>query len=96
MTLAVLDGARSIEAALIAGDPGRPVNLSLSASTTIGNYVLPQLLARFCSQFPSAQLEVRIGNSLDVVTSVQNFGFGPRPDRGPMPRARNDRDATMG
>jgi DNA-binding transcriptional LysR family regulator len=73
MALAVLDGARSIEAAFIAGDPARPVNLSLSASTTIGNYLLPQLLARFCAQFPSAQLEVQIGNSLDVVTSVQNF-----------------------
>ena len=39
----------------------------------MGTTSCPGLLARFCSQFPSAQLEVRIGNSLDVVTSVQNF-----------------------
>jgi DNA-binding transcriptional LysR family regulator len=73
MALAVLDGARSIEAVCLADEQSLPVSLNLSASTTIGNYVLPGLLARFCERAPSARLQVQIGNSLDVVRAVRAF-----------------------
>jgi DNA-binding transcriptional LysR family regulator len=73
MALAVLDGARSIETAFISGERAAPVSLELSASTTIGNYLLPGLLARFSERVPSARLQVQIGNSLDVVTAVRAF-----------------------
>jgi len=71
--LAVLDGAQSIETAFLAGDRSLLVDLHLFASTTVGNYILPRLLARFREAAPTAKLEVRIGNTLDVVTAVRDF-----------------------
>src|SRR3984885_8204581 len=45
--LAVLDGARSIEATRAFGSQAPPMDLRLFASTTIGNYILPRMIARF-------------------------------------------------
>ena len=73
MALAVLDGARSLEAAFAPGSETLPVDLHLYASTTIGNYILPALLARFQGAVPATRLELRIGNTLDVVTAVRDF-----------------------
>lgn len=84
--LAVLDGARNIEASFHSGDPGPIADLRISASTTIGNYLMPRLLAGFRKQYPRAQIELRIGNTLEVVTAVREFatdmGFieGPAQD----------------
>jgi len=71
--LAVLDGAQSIETAFLAGDHATFVDLHLFASTTVGNYILPRLLASFRETAPTAKLDVRIGNTLDVVTAVRDF-----------------------
>jgi DNA-binding transcriptional LysR family regulator len=71
--LAVLDGAKSIEATRSFGDQAFPMDLHLFASTTIGNYILPRMLARFARQFPIARLQLRIGNTLDVIGAVQEF-----------------------
>jgi DNA-binding transcriptional LysR family regulator len=73
MALAVLDGARNVESALVGADQSLLVDLHLFASTTIGNYILPPLLARFRELVPTARLELRIGNTLDVVTAVRDF-----------------------
>jgi DNA-binding transcriptional LysR family regulator len=73
MALAVLDGAQSLEAAFASAAEALPVDLHVYASTTIGNYILPSLLARFKDALPSARLELRIGNTLDVVTAVRDF-----------------------
>ena len=71
--LAVLDGAKSIEATRVLGSQALPMDLRLFASTTIGNYILPRMLARFAQQLPIARLEMRIGNTLDVIGAVQEF-----------------------
>jgi len=73
MALAVLDGAQTLEAAFASHAAALPVNLHIYASTTIGNYILPSLLARFKEAVPSARLELQIGNTLDVVTAVRDF-----------------------
>jgi len=70
--LAVLDGARHVEAAFAPADSASFVDLHLFASTTIGNYILPPLLARFRELVP-ARFELRIGNTRDVVTAVRDF-----------------------
>ena len=50
------------------------MRLKLAASSTIGNYVLPALLASFRQQIaPDSQLDVLIGNTQDVVDAVQRF-----------------------
>jgi DNA-binding transcriptional LysR family regulator len=71
--LAVLDGAKGIEATRAIGDQSFPMDLRLFASTTIGNHILPRMLARFADQSPIARLEVSIGNTHDVISAVQEF-----------------------
>src|SRR6202046_3672749 len=73
MALAVLDGAQSLETAFLSNARALPVELHIFASTTIGNYILPALLARFKEVVPAARLELQIGNTLDVVTAVSDF-----------------------
>ena len=64
--LAVLDGARHLEAAFASADGSSFVDLRLSASTTIGNYILPPVLARYRELCPAARLELKIGNTRTV------------------------------
>src|ERR1700744_2720057 len=73
MALAVLDGAQSLESAFTSNNQALPMELHIFASTTIGNYILPSLLARFKERAPTARLELQIGNTLDVVTAVRDF-----------------------
>jgi DNA-binding transcriptional LysR family regulator len=65
----VLDRVRDIEAG--AGD--RPLNLKLCASLTVGNYMLPSLIARFTRRHRDAQFHVAVGNTDHVVASVLQF-----------------------
>src|SRR5882724_7437873 len=71
---AVLDGAQDIEDSFGSGGTGGLLDLKIFASTTIGNYILPRVLARFRRLHPDAVLDLRIGNTLDVVTAVREFG----------------------
>jgi DNA-binding transcriptional LysR family regulator len=71
--LAVLDGARNLETAFLSTKHAALVDLHLFASTTIGNYILPRLLARFRDLMPGAQVQLQIGNTRDVVTAVREF-----------------------
>lgn len=71
--LAVLDGARSIETLFQSGDSGSTADLRVFASTTIGNYLLPRLLAGFRERYPQSRIDLRIGNTLDVATAVRDF-----------------------
>lgn len=67
---ALLDHADALERATVQPN----VRLKLAASSTIGNYVLPALLASFRQQIaPDSQLDVLIGNTQDVVDAVQRF-----------------------
>jgi DNA-binding transcriptional LysR family regulator len=63
---AMLRGAQEIEQVFQSGQLA-PVRLRLAASTTIGNYVLPPLLASFQQQWPRARIDLRIGNTQEVV-----------------------------
>ncbi len=41
--------------------------LAIGASTTIGNYVLPPLIAAFHAQYPAIRLTLQIGNTHDLL-----------------------------
>ena len=64
----VLDRVRDIEAGA-----GRRLDLRLCASLTVGNYMLPSLIARFSRRHPDARCHVAIGNTEHVVQSVVQF-----------------------
>ncbi|MCA8965938.1 MAG: LysR family transcriptional regulator [Planctomycetes bacterium] len=45
--------------------------LRLGASSTIGTYVLPQLLGSFALQHPRVEVDLEIGNSAEVETALE-------------------------
>ena len=54
-----------------AGTP--PLDLRIGASTTIGNYLLPGRVAALLATHPQARVDLRIGNSAEVVAAVQRL-----------------------
>jgi DNA-binding transcriptional LysR family regulator len=69
--LAILDGARTAAAAF--AQAGGASDLRLFASTTVGNYMLPPLLASFYAREPNAQIQLRIGNTHEAIEAVRQF-----------------------
>ncbi|HEY4368799.1 MAG TPA: LysR family transcriptional regulator [Steroidobacteraceae bacterium] len=69
----LLDGAQSIEDGFESDGNRTTLDLRLAASTTIGNYVLPPLLASFRTELPLAHFSLRIGNTQDVANAVTDF-----------------------
>jgi len=71
---AVLDGAAGIERdfgiAAGARDATAPSQLRVGASTTIGNYLLPTLIADWRRTRPDAQVDVAIANTAAVAAAV--------------------------
>ncbi len=67
--LATLEQASEIEQ-LFREDNGA---LRVYASSTIGNYSLPEIIARYRRDFPALPLELSVGNSQDVINAVADF-----------------------
>lgn len=72
---ALLNAAQEIEAqfgvgAADGGKDGLATRLRIGASTTIGNYLLPALVASFQRAWPAVALDVHIGNTREVAASV--------------------------
>ena len=71
---AVLDGAAGIERdfglGTAAGAHAAPSLLRIGASTTIGNYLLPTLIANWQRAQPGAQVDVSIANTGAVAAAV--------------------------
>ncbi|PHM63686.1 DNA-binding transcriptional regulator YeiE [Xenorhabdus ishibashii] len=47
--------------------------LRLAASSTIGNYMLPEMLAKYRQDYPETPLELNISNTGDVIRAVVEF-----------------------
>ncbi len=89
--LALLDGAASIEKMSHDGT-AQAQSLRIGASTTIGNYVLPRMLARFVSaQQPSQasawQSKVTIQNTAAICDAVASFELDVGLIEGPCHQA---------
>lgn len=71
---AVLDGAAGIERefglGIGSGQAGAPSLLRVGASTTIGNYLLPTLIAGWQRAHPGAPVDVQIANTGAVAAAV--------------------------
>ncbi len=68
-TVALLEQAGEIEQ-LFREDNGA---IRVYASSTIGNYILPEAIARYRRDFPTLPLELSVGNSQDVINAVMDF-----------------------
>ncbi len=67
--LSLLERATEVEQLFQAGNGA----LRIAASTTIGNYILPQMLGNFHHNYPDIPLEMSIGNTEEVVKLVSEF-----------------------
>lgn len=67
--LALLEQSEEIEQ-LFRRDNGA---LRIYASSTIGNYLMPEMIARYRQDFPAIPLELYVGNTQDVVNAVSEF-----------------------
>jgi len=67
--MALLDHANDIELLFKQGQGA----LSLAASSTIGNYLLPAVIADYRRDLPDARLELTVGNSQEVIDAVAHF-----------------------
>lgn len=98
--LAMLEQAQELETLFVGGRS----KLKLGASTTIGNYLLPKVVASYNHDFPAINLILNIGNSAEVVMAVANFdvdiGFieGPchRPELEVKPWFRDELAIVVG
>lgn len=48
-------------------------HLRIGASHTIGEYLLPHFLGKFCTKYPDIEIEVIIGNTTEVTSMVKAF-----------------------
>lgn len=70
--LSVLEQVRGMEQAFAGtGGGGLPVRLCVAASTTVGSYVLPPVLALLARSHPHISVDVRIANTREVEHAVQ-------------------------
>lgn len=69
----ILDTASLIEQQFASGDDAGAAGLHIGASTTIGIYDLPKILAGFSEKQAHANPRVFIANTADVATAVANF-----------------------
>lgn len=68
--LGLLEQARGIEQAFVVQGSGLPVRLRLAASTTIGSYVLPPVLAALARSHPQVAVDLQIANTAEVAEAV--------------------------
>jgi DNA-binding transcriptional LysR family regulator len=67
----LIDRAQELEQVFRKTD--RAVDLRLAASSTIGNYMLPQLIGRFRAARPGSRIELEVGNTQQVMQRVLQF-----------------------
>ncbi len=67
--ISLLEQAKEVEQ-LFRDDDGA---IRIGASSTIGNYLLPGMMANYRHDFPNALLEMSVGNSLEVIQAVSDF-----------------------
>ncbi|MNJ43112.1 HTH-type transcriptional regulator CysL [compost metagenome] len=46
-------------------------SIQIGASFTIGEYILPRLLAKFAEQYPEVDLQLTIGNTEEIVAAIR-------------------------
>ncbi len=69
----MLDAAATIEQQFAVAQGGAGAGLHIGASTTIGNYLLPGILAASGFRSADARPRVMIANTSDIVAAVANF-----------------------
>jgi DNA-binding transcriptional LysR family regulator len=67
--MAILDQTRGIEALFAQGGAA----LRVGASSTVGNAILPEVMAAFCRAYPAAQFCLQVANTQAIAEAVAQF-----------------------
>lgn len=68
----MLDAANTIEQQFLKPDQAG-AELHIGASTTIGSYLLPAMVAAYRRQHPQLRIRALVANTADIVAAVSNF-----------------------
>jgi DNA-binding transcriptional LysR family regulator len=83
----MIDAAQTMEHQFATTARASAAGLHIGASTTIGSYLLPAMLAAYGARFGDAPMRATIANTSDIVAAVANFevdiGFIEGPCREP-------------
>lgn len=60
-----------------------PAWIRLGASTTLGNYVMPERIAKLLRTEPLTQVQMRIGNTQEIISAVQRLDVDAGVIEGP-------------
>jgi len=71
----VVDGAASIEHRFEAPSPSGAFELVIGASTTVGDRVMPRIIASFLRDHPEARIRLNIGNTRETAAAVAAFAI---------------------
>jgi DNA-binding transcriptional LysR family regulator len=69
----ILDGVNAIEQQFAADNASSAIGLHIGASTTIGTYLLPKILAAGAAKYGWTNSRVMIANTADIAAAVDNF-----------------------
>lgn len=71
MAASLLERARELERQFASG--ACAVHLHLGASLTVGNYLMPGLIAEFQARHPGSRLDLMVANTRQVVEAIARF-----------------------
>lgn len=69
--VAILESAEEFEQ--LADNSQGSVHLTVAASSTIGNYLLPGFIGGFLGAVPGSRIDLSVGNTADVVDAVRDL-----------------------
>lgn len=49
--------------------------LNIGASSTIGNYLIPEYVGKFSNSYPAVEISLEVGNTDQIITSLLNFSI---------------------
>lgn len=95
----LLERAGALESELRGSDAAAPWSVRLAASLTVGNYLLPPLIAGIIATRPEAHIELDVVNTETVISEVASFrvdaGFIEGPAAHPELDVRPWRDDVL-
>ncbi|MDF7807682.1 LysR family transcriptional regulator [Pontiellaceae bacterium B12219] len=69
----LLARAEELEQEFSAEDRALRGELVIGASSTIGNYLMPRLIAGFCAEHPEVKVRLKVANTKQIITDALNF-----------------------
>jgi DNA-binding transcriptional LysR family regulator len=69
----LLARAAELEQEFSADDRALSGELVIGASSTIGNYLMPRLIAAFCEKHPAVKVRLKVGNTQQIIASALAF-----------------------